>query len=40
LIKIFVSDSMDLSSFNILWWALKHASFLQSAYRLFMVIQG
>jgi len=32
---------MDLPSFNIWWWALKHASFLQqSAYRLFKVIQG
>jgi len=29
LTNIFVSDSMDLSSFTILWWALKHASFLQ-----------
>ena len=38
---IFVEDSMGLSSFKFVQWALKDASFLhQSAFWLFKVIQG
>jgi len=36
---IFVADSMGLSSFNLLWWAPKDASFVeQNAFRPFKVI--
>jgi len=38
---IFVADSMGLSSFKFVHWALKDASFLQqSAFWPFKVIQG
>ena len=38
---IFAADSMGLSSFKFLWWALKDASFQkQNVYRPFKVIQG